>query len=1004
MIDIDSKMSLRKSGQVSFSVSKQVRGRGDRRLKPRVDGLEARSLLAAFGDASMPMTNALLAAPEGVAADRISTDLLIGYNLATSSAVSDPSGALNPDTSSISAPLMTDDQGRVGVDITTGNADGLVPYLEALGVDVVSSLPQDNRVEGFMPWSALPAVSNLGGEGLMGIIGVPQPESNVGLATSQGVNVLQADRVQASTPGYNGAGVKVGVLSGSYNSLNGASGDIASGDLPASGVQVIQEGPSGGTDEGRAMLQIVHDVAPGASLAFATASVGEGQFATNIQALADADANVITDDYTYFDEPMFQEGIVAQAVDNVATKQGVSYFSSAGNFASQSYDSSSPLAYGSGPTQFSTTTIRSISPSPSQYYNFNPTGAANPFQTFTLNNGGGINLSLEWDQPYYTTSGVTSDLDIYVINQSTGKVVAAATSDNLTNQTPFERVYYQNTSGSAQQYEIAINLYAGPAPGRLKTVNYGSNQFGNVAFSPTTNSSTITPHAGSPNAAAVAAAPFRNQKTTEGFSSSGPTTLLFDPAGNRLPAPLIVSKPDFVAPDGVDTTFFGSDSDTDGYPNFFGTSAAAPHAAGVAALYLQANPGAPPTQVYSALKASADPNVLSGNPSVPSRSPQEVGAGLIDAYKAIFGAPSPVTPNTSDGFESGVLGNQWQVYTTGAGRVQVSAINGPSSGAEHLVLDASLQYNSSNIYFITPELDEAILHLDLNGRTNATLGFDEKKFTNPLDATPASMPASFVGHGSYDGVSFSVDGVTWYRVVDLANSSTTYTTRTFNLSQVAASLGLTLSSDTQVKFQQANSRDFFAPKGGIAFDNVQVTALSSLTQALVENGDVQRSAVRSIATTFLGHIASAPSAAFVLTRTEDGEVFPVVASTPVVSGASTGVALSFGGPDLNGTSLPDGHYVLTIDGSRIIDDAGNPVDAANTGIAGSLGTLNFYRFFGDVQGNGVVDATDYLIFLSAYLSGNADGPNSIFDYDGNGTLNITDLTAFNKRFRQRTLP
>ncbi len=650
-----SKMSVRRSRRVAAARSSQASGRNDRRFRPIGDGLEARSLLAVLGDAALVAPDAAINSLDGGDADRVSTDLLIGYNLATAPADPADLDPLVTDDAGAGTSLLTDDQGRVGVVITTGDADDLAPDLTALGMDVVSVLPEYNRIEGFLPWAALPAVSDLGDEGLMGIIGVATPEANVGLATSQGVNVLEADRVQASTPGYNGTGVKVGVLSDSYNLLGGAAADVASGDLPAAGVQVIQEGPAGSEDEGRAMLQIVHDVAPGASLAFASSATGEGQFATNIQALANAGANIITDDYTYYDEPIFQEGIIAQAVDNVVTKQGVAYFSSAGNFASQSYDSSSPLAYGANPIQFVTTTISSISTGPSLYYNFNPGGAANPYQTFSLASGGGVNISMEWDQPYYTTNGVKSDLDIYVINASTGQVVASSTADNIANQTPFERVYYQNTGSTTQQYEIAINLYAGPVPGRIKTVNYGSNQFGNVAFTPTTNSSTITPHAGSPNAEAVGAAAFRSQKTTEGFSSAGPTTLLFNPSGNRLATPLVLTKPDIVAPDGVDTDLLRRRRRHRRISELLrdlGRRRRTPP--GVAALYLQANPGAPPTQVYAALKASADPNVASGNGSVPSS--LDVGAGLIDAYKAIFGAPTPIAPNLADGFESGVLG------------------------------------------------------------------------------------------------------------------------------------------------------------------------------------------------------------------------------------------------------------------------------------------------------------------------------------------------------------
>ena len=87
--------------------------------------------------------------------------------------------------------------------------------------------------------------------------------AQVGTFNDQAVNVLEADRVAATPPSnITGTGVTIGVLSDSFNNLGGASTDEADGNLPAT-VNVIQDLPSGGTDEGRAMLQLAHHTAPG---------------------------------------------------------------------------------------------------------------------------------------------------------------------------------------------------------------------------------------------------------------------------------------------------------------------------------------------------------------------------------------------------------------------------------------------------------------------------------------------------------------------------------------------------------------------------------------------------------------------------------------------------------------------------------------------------------------------------------------------------------------------
>lgn len=958
--------------------------RRKRRHQPRVDGLEPRLVLslATAAPATDVARFSAISLPGGNAS-RVSTDLLLGYSRATNAALP----AALQGAAGNQLPLLTDAQGRVQVNITTGNAAQLAPALTALGANVVATLPRYNRIEAYIPWTSLPAISNLGDKGLMGIVGVPKPITSAGSVTSEGVNVMESDRVQASTPGYDGTGVKVGVLSDSYNWLGGAAADVASGDLPA-GVQVLQD--NSGSDEGRAMLQIVHDVAPGADLAFATAFNTESTFASNIQALADAGAKVITDDVTYFAEPFFQPGIVAQAVDNVVTNNGVSYFSSAGNFASQGYDTAAGNSYGSNPLNFVTDTISGIYPSPMKYFDFDPTAGVNDRMTFTIPSGGGLIISFQWDQPYYTTNGVTSDLDVFLLD-STGTVVAGSASNNLINQTPLEVFGYFN-GGASAQFDLVVNLWSGDAPGRLKFVNYGANGFGNLDFGTfATNSGTITPHAGISNAMAVGAVPFFDQRNPEGFSSFGPTTFLFDAAGNRLGSPVTVAKPDIMAPDGGSNTFFGGGF-INGFPNFFGTSAAAPHAAGVAAQILQANPGNTPAQVYGSLKSTADPNIGSGDPN-------QVGSGLIDAFTAIYGGPVSVAPDVSDGFETGALGTDWTVYTAIAGRVQVTSADGPASGSYHLVLDGNVDG------YVLPHLSEAVLHLNLEGRSGVSLSFDQKYF-NEFGAPLSPMPSSFSGHNNSTGVAFSVDGTNWYRVTSLGSSSTTsYSTLVFDLSSIAASVGVELGADTLIKFQDYNDWTGFAPDLGLAIDNVNVTSaeLAVLTGTQIDIGTVQRSAVRSITLTFQGNVTTLPPSAFNLERTEDSQTFPVIVGAPDFSGGITTVVLTFGGPNLNGTSLPDGRYELTIDGSQILDDAGNPVDAANNGSAGSTGIVDFHRFFGDSNGDAQVDARDYLAFRIAYLSGDATGANSIYDFNGDGLFTILDLQMFTANFTKRKL-
>lgn len=539
------------------------------------------------------------------------------------------------------APFLQLDAAGLYIDaIARGDGRVLLGNLETLGLQ--RGVVFGQQVSGLLPFASIDDIAVL--TNLVSAQPAWKPWTNVGSTSSQGDAGTRADEAR-STFGVAGTGVTVGVLSDSFDTGPGSYlADILSGDLPP-GITVIQDFP-GGTDEGRAMLQIVHDVAPGASLAFATAFGGQANFAQNILQLAAAGASVIVDDVIYFAEPMFQDGVIAQAVD-LAVSSGVAYFSSAGNNARQSYQSD---FNGDGPIALGTSAGCPVTFS----------GAAHDFdlgpgvdiqQSVTIPIGASVQFSFQWDQPFATASpvpggspGAASDIDIYLTDSAGTTALACGVNPNIGGD-PVEVFNFVNATASTQ-FNIVIKHFAGPAPGLIKYVWFGPMQ--PIEFD--TMSSTVYGHANAAGAEAVGAAFFSltpefgvSPPVVEPFSSAGAspnstplrTPILFTPLG----APIfeLRDKPEIVAPDGVNNTFFGSDValDADPFPNFFGTSAAAPHAAAVAALMHELVPGIAPDDVYSALERTT---IDMNDPKTPGFDVGfdfATGFGLIDALTAL---------------------------------------------------------------------------------------------------------------------------------------------------------------------------------------------------------------------------------------------------------------------------------------------------------------------------------------------------------------------------------
>jgi hypothetical protein len=637
--------------------------------------------------------------------------------------------------------------------VTVGDPQQLKAALVALGLQRASVYSND--VGGWLPVSQLDAAT---ARAEVHAIRAAMPHTRTSAVTSQGDYVQHSDALRSANS-LTGAGVTVGVLSDSFNcyavyaaagsgvpvsgnqgyAFNGFTADyatdVSTGALP-SGVNVLTEPFTGTgtpsvagdclnygaptqlpfTDEGRAMLQIVHDVAPGASLAFYTGDNSEADFANGIGQLAaavsagGAGAKVIADDLGYFDEPFFQDGIVAQAIDAVEAN-GVAYFSAAGNDGTLAYDNTAP----------SFATLSTTAPNSGEYLlNFDPSGATTttslPVTIASLIPGEYVAIVVEWDQPYVTgapnSGGATSQIDLCITGGASGPDqitdydgnTATCSLPNTVGSDSYQVMIIgnpANASGNtaAENLNIVIGLANATKPGRIK-VSVEDDGAGSTINAFQTNTATIQGHPGAAGAAAVGAAFFFDTPACgstpaqlETYSSEGGAPILFDTSGTRLATPVVRQKPDFVGPDGVNNTFLGFTLASDGltggmlnttdsscqnnpsYPNFFGTSAATPHAAGIAALMLQANPAVTPTEIYNALRNSALP-MASPSPNVNS------GYGFIQADAAFALIPQvvPAAPTLSLASSSIVTGSSTTITWSSANTTSCTA-SGSWSGA-----------------------------------------------------------------------------------------------------------------------------------------------------------------------------------------------------------------------------------------------------------------------------------------------------------------------------------
>jgi hypothetical protein len=589
-------------------------------------------------------------------------------------------------------------------------AEKLLADLKALGLEHGASAGR--LVTGRLPFSAVQHLDQLASlHSLRPSHALFQAASDPG-AGRQGFTISQGDKEMYAESArtrfqVDGTGVKVGVLSSSYNcfalagpfldSDSGAASSVASGDLLGD-VQVLADLTGANNcvtsfagiirDEGRAMLEVIHDLAPGSALAFHTSGHGAADMANGIRVLADAGATVIVDDTMYLDEPVYQDGgPVADAVKDVVAR-GVAYVAAAGNFGRQTYEA--PFR-SSGVTQ--TIQGRTV-----ELHDFDPRPGVDTCQQVTLY-GGGIALALHWSQPYASIGngpGASSDLDLFLMDPNCQQVYQVPASFGFPSQIGFaatnnlggDPVESLSIASAVDKYTtatfgIVLGRAAGPAPDRLRITYAGGTTIQatsvyDIQFIEWSNGPreateymaegpTLFGHAALAEVVTVGAVraqvrrdrPSLGQladtgtRPTEPFSALGGAELLFDGQGRPLAQPIQRHKPDVTGEDGVDNRMYGWGGRFHGQPysygTFFGTSAAAAHVGGLVALARQAAPGATPDRIAEALRKTAQDQDDTLTPAFDTGFDFATGFGLADGENLIARLlAQPETPRGKD--------------------------------------------------------------------------------------------------------------------------------------------------------------------------------------------------------------------------------------------------------------------------------------------------------------------------------------------------------------------
>jgi subtilisin family serine protease len=560
-----------------------------------------------FSNGSGLFASSAAASPESTGHPKIASRVMqaVGVRSAFARAQADQ---LAQPTQMMSGFARFDRQGRVETYITLEEVtQGTLIALRNAGVEIEIYDASQWLVQGWVLSTQLQVVADLPA---VRFIDLPNyGVTNAGSVTTEGDGVIGASVMRAA--GMTGIGVKLGVIS---DGINGLTSSVASGDLPASGITmpaapltgggisldsplpgatVFTSTPAGRSDlttgsEGRAILEIIHDIAPGAQLFFAPGITSSLGFQRAVRWLMAQGVKVIADDILFFNVGSYNGTSVVSQEASAAVASGTSYFVAAGNYALQHYHGLFTDTDGDTFHEFD------VSLGLPRIDNAGET------LNVTVQPGETVFFNLQWNDPFGASS---NDYNLCVHDPADipSSPLFCSTNSQTGTQDPTEALAITRSpsAGSPGTLGVRINKVGMAAPRVFDLFILGGvmNEF-------------RVPEGSVPNKAdagggviSVGAVNWQTPNTIEFFSSRGPTN------DGRL-------KPDLVAPDGVMTsvTVFNP---------FFGTSAAVPHAAGLAALLLSKVPSLTPRQLGRALQ---DATLDLGPPGLDNT----YGHGLID--------------------------------------------------------------------------------------------------------------------------------------------------------------------------------------------------------------------------------------------------------------------------------------------------------------------------------------------------------------------------------------